>query len=295
MNSPQYLLYLSHSWLPEHVDANIALWDQLHADCCFLADDNRLENPPYFVSRIEYLIRRADCFVAFVPPSRGSASHAGLSPYVLFEIALADRAGIPSLVIADSAVPLDAVPPTARCLPLDLARLMDTGQTAWDPVQAWLAGIVAAKRPKEGIASDVAAVLVSESDHLTLRTIEATLRREGYARVNAITTAGQDVEVRRMLQEADVLVADVGVSSLWDRYGMAHALAVPTIRCAAPGAALPSLTGGHPQGYDQDVIRWSSATELDAEVTRRVRSIRGSQILVDSREEGREFFERRRQ
>ena len=42
MDVNQYLLYLSHSWLSNHVDLNIALWDHLWAQCRFLVDHNEL-------------------------------------------------------------------------------------------------------------------------------------------------------------------------------------------------------------------------------------------------------------
>ena len=91
---------------------------------------------------------------------------------------------------------------------------------------------------KERVANNSAAILLPESDASTLQTVQACMSREGYADIHAITAERRDIEVEQLLSKADVLVADVGAPSLWDRYGMAHALAVPTIRCAVPGAEL---------------------------------------------------------
>jgi hypothetical protein len=83
--------------------------------------------------------------------------------------------------------------------------------------------------------------------------------------------------------------------SLWDVYGVAHSLAVPTIRFTwSSAASLPAVLQGHPEGYDRDVIRCSAMGELAEAIGARARAIRLPRVIVDSREEGREYFERRR-
>ena len=304
MDQKQYLLYLSHSWQAEHVDLNIALWDHLWAECRFLVDDNALENPPYFVSRIEDLIRRSDCFVAFAPPA-STSTDTNISPYVLFEIALAERARLPRLVIVDHRVPIEelfAPSPSLTVLRAHFGELQDGGSDrTWNAVRTWLATVTDAAPPKPDLESHRAAVLVSEGAAQDQRVdaIQTCLRQDGYTDVHDLRTLASDVDLLRRLQQTDLLVADVGAMTVWDRYGLAHAMAVPTVRFAmtASGAgdgALPAVLRGHAQGYDRDVVRASSDAALVSAISAHARAIRLPRVVVDSREEGCEYFERRR-
>ena len=303
MDTRQQLLYFCHSWFPEHVDLNIAIWEHLWAECRFLVDHNEAADPPYFVSRIEDLIGRADCLVAFVPPPPGRHGEAAgeVSPYVLFEIALAERAGIPRLVVVDQHVRMNWVvdePPSVRCLSVDFAALANGSDAiTWRHLSNWLAAVGSGLDPQDRVESRRATLLIPPgSERSELReAIEGCLRREGYLDV-ACLPCSSDVDAVRRLRHTDLLVADVGSPSLWDWYAMAHALAVPTIRyAAAEGASVPAILRGYEAGFEQDIVRSTSLAQLTAEVGLRARAILAPRVFIDSREEGIAYFERRRQ
>jgi hypothetical protein len=311
MDRPQYTLYFSHSWLPEHVDLNLAFWDHLWADCLLLVDENEREDPPYFVCRIETLIRRSDLFIAvLVPPDgrhgrRGTAGAHQVSPFVLFEIALAERAHVPRLIVYDTGSRFEPRPTESRnvrYLPLSFHGL-DWGRAdnVWADVAEWLGTVTAAAKPQFPRRSRSAAVLLPDGPDRSdaIHTARATLQAEGYGEVADLATASNDQEILALLRSVDLLVADVGSETIWDIYGLAHSLAVPTVRIlrgAEPGTSrrLPAILRGHAEGYDRDLARWSTLAELGSAIAARAQAIRQVRVEIDTREEGKEYFERRR-
>ena len=100
----RFAVYFSHSWRPNDVDLNVRVWEELAADCELLVDepDEPGANPPYYINRIEELLQRADLFVSVLTHREpragdftGEDANLRCSPYSLFEIRLAQRAGLP--------------------------------------------------------------------------------------------------------------------------------------------------------------------------------------------------------
>src|ERR1039458_6718890 len=104
----RFAVYFSHSWRPRDVELNLQIWQELAPDCTLLVDvpEEPGADPPYYINRIEELLRRTDLFVSVLtyrepragelPPATGTLR---CSPYSLFEIRLAERADIPRLVL----------------------------------------------------------------------------------------------------------------------------------------------------------------------------------------------------
>jgi len=59
-------VYFSQSWWPRDVDLNLRVWSEFAPTCELLVDEpeDPSADPPYYVSRIEELLRRADLFLA---------------------------------------------------------------------------------------------------------------------------------------------------------------------------------------------------------------------------------------
>jgi hypothetical protein len=57
--------YCSHSWRPRDVNLNLHVWEELASDCELLVGvpDEPGANPPYYINRIEELLRRWDLFL----------------------------------------------------------------------------------------------------------------------------------------------------------------------------------------------------------------------------------------
>ena len=104
----RFSLYFSHSWRPRDVNLNVNVWEALCSECELLVDapEEPGADPPYYINRIEELLRRSDLFVSvltFREPRDGDFTAADTklrcSPYSLFEIRLAERADIPRLIL----------------------------------------------------------------------------------------------------------------------------------------------------------------------------------------------------
>ena len=296
MDRPQYTLYLSHSWLPELVALNMAVWDLLWEDTRLLVDDNRDENPPFYVNRIEHLVRESDLFLAVVAQAAGA-----ISPYVTFEIELAQRAGLPSLILYDDALDVRLAGSARRQIEhvsFDSRNIGDIAARVGPDLSEWLQGITSAGSPRPHRQSERATVLLPsfhDGARVTAAISEA-LESANYSQIQSIEPGASDVEILDHLRASDLLVTDVSESSVWDSYGMAHALALPTIRLhrgPVNPASLPRLLCNGAVGFHDDVQPWSTADEAASLVGDRARSNRQPMIEVDDRDEGYQYFRHR--
>lgn len=60
----RFAVYFSHSWHARDVELNLQVWKELATDCALLVDrpDEPGADPPYYINRIEELLRRTDLF-----------------------------------------------------------------------------------------------------------------------------------------------------------------------------------------------------------------------------------------
>src|SRR3954451_22245419 len=93
-------VYFSQSWRPRDVDLNVRVWNEFSPYCELLVDDpeDSSAEPPYYINRIEELLQRADVFLG-VLTYRAQDSGLRCSPYMLFEIRLAERVDLPRLIL----------------------------------------------------------------------------------------------------------------------------------------------------------------------------------------------------
>src|SRR4051794_40120415 len=93
-------VYFSQSWRPLDVDLNVQVWSELAPTHELLVDEpeDASAEPPYYINRIEELLQRADVFLA-VLTYRPQKQGLQCSPYMVFEIRLAERVAMPRLVL----------------------------------------------------------------------------------------------------------------------------------------------------------------------------------------------------
>jgi TIR domain-containing protein len=307
----RHSLYFSHSWKPSDVDINVTIWDAIGERCELLVDRNPdpTTKPPWYVNRLEEYIRRSDLFLAALPfrnsrveDPRYPDEKVRCSPWSLFEVRLAERARKPRLVIYDSRTHFQPGTETSkqvRYLPYNLEDLRgNRGRYIRDELVDWLDEVDKVIPARTFRPNQKATLLVPEAADRD-RIVEAAtkgLEAADFIEVAIITATHTDVEVLNHLYASGLLVAELGSGPLWDAYGMAHALFLPTVRLMRSGdgygTEVPIILRGHPGGYQQDLVRWTTYEELQTEVARHAAAMRDTRHPIASFEEGRQHFQR---
>jgi hypothetical protein len=294
--------YFSHSW-KTHLPLNLAVWRRLHHSCHLLIDkpvqQTRDSTPPYFISRIESLLRSSDVFVACLPktdpPSQAAPSGdpgdwgVRCSPYILFEIRLAERADLPRFILYDPKTGFrpPAIPRPHACYVagrLDEVSLrvekQDEDATLAE-LDRWLAWLGQNLRP--GLDRDQfrCGLLLGEgAEFAPLRgVVTEAVSRAGFDDPVDLTRGFRhDADLLQTLRSLRLLVVDVAPPSALSLYHLAHALLVPCIRLhsrarAEAGDDLPWVLRGHPAGYQQDLLGCAESEALSAGVCRRAAAV----------------------
>lgn len=304
-------LYFSHSWRPSDVDINVTIWDTIWERCELLVDRNPdpAVKPPWYVNRLEEYIRRSDLFLAALPfrdsrveDPQYPDEKVRCSPWSLFEVRLAERARKPRLVIYDSRThfqPGTERSKQVRYLPYNLEDLHGSrGRYIRDELVDWLDEVDKAIPPRTFRPNQKATLLVPDGvdrDRIVAAASKG-LEAADFIDIAVITRTHTDVEVLNHLYASGLLVAELGSGPLWDVYGMAHALFLPTVRLMRstsgyPGE-VPIILRGHPGGYQEDLARWTTFDELQSAVTSHAAAMRDTRHPINSREEGRQHFQR---
>jgi len=248
-------------------------------------------NPPYYINRIEELLRRADLFVSVLTqrePGPGDFPAGGsrlrCSPYSLFEIRLAERADIPRLVLYERSTGFK--PPRVQrsweaYVPFDRGTHDDRPeQSQWTKVvepkiRQWQDWTADHRKPASYEQSTQAMILVDDHAQESLRgVLEDCVRDAGYEPDHCDVERVGSGAALRQVREAGLVIHDFSTASsrLTQVYAAAHALGIPTIRLLAQGeeTALPWLIEGEPGGYHLDLVRWRSLDEVAPLVRPRV-------------------------
>ena len=304
----QVSAYFSHSWGALNLPINLMLWQALAADCHLLIDQpDPVAEPsqPYFISRIESVMRQADVFVGCVPrlpveKQRPAVREAVgdwrfhlCSPFILFELRLAERGDLPRFVLYDRASrfqPPAMTSPHVRYVGRDfqeLQALIEGGgqdQSLVQELEQWLGWVTTNYTPRRTTPSGRAAYLLGDTAgaaELRSAVIEA-VDTGGFERPQALDHVFHtDAELYVNLRSLGLLVVDVGRPELWPLYHAAHSLMVPTVRVHSgfnsdPGAtdcALPLLLRGHPAGYQKDLLPGATAEPIFERLQDRAKAV----------------------
>lgn len=275
-------VYFSQSWWPRDVDLNLRVWSEFAPTCELLVDEpeDPSADPPYYVSRIEELLRRADLFLAVLTYRPKEAARC--SPYMLFEIRLAERVDLPRLVMYERNTrfhpPLNPRP--WECyVPFERSAresLMD--DSAWEKAQlprvrAWKEWGAEHRLPAGYEQSTAAALLLDGAvDAGAVDAVRPVLETK-YDRILECDPARQGSDaIIRNLREAG-LVAAFDLSS--GLYTAAHMAGVPAIRMVhgQPGTPLPWIVRFGPGGYEEDIVYWTGPESLTGLVKPRVEAM----------------------
>jgi len=313
-SADKFAVYGSHSWRPGDVDLNRLVWSEIAKASELLVDvpDDSAADPPYYISRIEELLRRSDLFVSVLPhrteadrPTGGS-DVLQCSVYALFEIRLVERFNLPRLVLYEQSTgfrPPPRVRPSECYVPFVRGRgEVLPEQSNWRKViqpkiQQWLEWINDHRRPASYEQSTNALVLMPPglADDGTCEALESALREAGYDAGRLDPRRHGNTQAFRMLHEAGLIVADVGGADAptAELYAAAHSLCIPAIRVLDENARLPWILQGHPGGYQHDIVRWTEGAQLAEPIVPRARAMfRLSRALDD--ESARRYFESKR-
>lgn len=309
------VVYFSHSWKHEDTPLNLAVWSRLAPKCRLLIDrppltENALHQP-YYISRIEALLRRSDLFACCLPSlprekwketthdDRGDHRFGRLSPYILFEIRLAERAGIPRLVVYDIESgfrPPALIPSHSLYLPLRFAEqraAIESGDEVYSidhPIDGWLATVQQFRHPAVERGGLIAGTLCSEGtpSRDLAQPVREALFGAGIDEVVPVSAGvTNDASLSERLRSLDLLVADIECSEAETFYSSAHAHFVPTIRLFRNGGPqtaqdLPFILRGHPAGYQEDMLpAFPDDDVLEKIRERAAATIRSGDTIVD--------------
>ena len=299
-------VYFSHSWHARDVELNLQVWKELVSECALLVDvpEEPGADPPYYINRIEELLRRADLFVCVLayrepPPGELTAEGGSLrcSAYSLFEVRLAERADIPRLVLYELRTGFRP-PRTVRPWEEYIAFTCGTKERRiesqrWTTVilarvQQWKAWVLSHRRPQSYELSRSAAILVSTPLYERVSDVLQTeLQASGYEMVRCDPERQRSSDVFRNLREAGLVMAEFGTidSGIGQVYAAAHGLGLPAIRkmtTATGTPGLPWILKGDSGGFEKDIVSWSQPGDLAAQLEPRISAMdRLSEALSD--------------
>ena len=302
--------YFSHSWKPAHLPLNLAVWERLSKRCHLLIDQPvqtiRETSPPWYINRIEALLRRSDVFVACMPPTDrapnetlGGDWRLRCSPYLLFEIRMAERADLPRFIVYDRESRFQPGPRRGRTpgispaasasCPHGLSKTTSTERSAISSTSGllgWSATSPLAMSPTIFNGGSRGPPPRRETVRELVRESVSALDLE--APVDPTEGMRRDSELSELLRSLSFLVVDVSDAALLPMYNFAHALMVPCIRLhevddGKSDVHLPSILRGHPAGYQLDTIDLNAGEVPIAEgITRRATAdIQGATAIRD--------------
>jgi len=320
-----FATYFSHSWRTRDVDLNVEIWRQISSACKLLVDlpAASATDPPYYINRIEELLRSSDVFVG-VLAARDAPAEPGApretdgalrcSAYALFEIRLAERFSLPRLVLYERSTGFR--PPGRnredevylafdRALNTPLPERRQRDQVARE-VHTWLQTVTDSHRPKS-YQPETSALIVLPDDLVGAAegkaALEGTLRQAGYDPLVVDANRIGNARAFSLLGRAGLVVTDVGPTSdqaVLQVVVAAHARGIPAIRTlrrnASPPvsqAELPWMLRDHPGGYQHDIVLWTSPDELATSVEPRARAMFDVVRVLDAEEAATHFQSKR--
>jgi TIR domain len=302
----RFAIYISHSWRPRDVDLNLQVWHELKDDCELLVDvpEQPGANPPYYINRIEELLRRTDLFLSiltFREPRDGDFTsedaYLKCSPFSLFEIRLAERADIPRLILFERSTGFRP-PRTVRAgesyIPFDrgfgdrLPEQRQWSRVIQSKIQQWKTWASDHRKPTSYEQSTDAALIGMSDNDESYNIVQRCVRDGGYEPLICEPEHMRSSESMRALREAGLVVAELSTHEprAQQLYAAAHAQGLPAIRMlrsASDKIEVPWILKGDPGGYHLDIVAWHKTAELPAILTPRILSMfRLSPALPDA-------------
>ncbi|MEQ1826285.1 MAG: toll/interleukin-1 receptor domain-containing protein [Pirellula sp.] len=278
--------YFCHPW-KTHVSVNLAMWQAMSADCNLVIDRPTIfegSDPPFYINRIESLFQQTDIFVACLPFQQQPMGEQ-CSQFALFEIRMAERAGLTRFVLYDPRTrfqPPKYVGMDSRYVPCRIdelsAQLSSNARLTFvDLFKNWLSWVILSKRPRVERTSFESGILVSSSKTKKgLRTaIQKGMREAGFGTpIDLENDPNGDSDLLEILRSLRLLVVDLSDPKLLPIYHLAHALSIPCLRLHQNDNKLhdnhlPSILRGHTEGYHKDIIRIGSGDQFVKAISER--------------------------
>jgi hypothetical protein len=273
-------VYFSQSWRPRDLDLNVRVWGEFAPTCELLVDEpeDPAANPLSYVNRIEELLQRADLFLP-VLTYRPRDTGPRCSPYMLFEIQLAERVDLPRLILYERKTgfrPPQNPRPWECYVPFERAEnesLMD--DSAWEKtilphVRSWIEWGARHRLPAGYEQPTAAALLLDGAVDAAAVSAVRPMLEEHYDRLPEVDPArlGSDGTIHSLRESGLVAAFDVACPL----YVAAHIAGLPAIRMVRgeAGAPLPWILRTGPGGYEEDIVYWTHPDSLSAQVEPRV-------------------------
>jgi hypothetical protein len=308
--SEKFGVYFSHSWRPRDVDLNMLVWEEIAKWCELLVDvpDKSGVEAPYYINRIEELLRRSDLFLCVLThrdaPAGDGEGDAALrcSAYSVFEIRLAERFDIPKLILYERKTGFrspkwsragDAYIPFDRAAPETVPDKRQWRSIA-EEIRKWVQWMVEHLKPLIYEQSYVAVSLYPETapDYAeVIYSFRETLLAAGYEQIEPLASVSNNTSAFRILRQAGLVVAQLHTEDPISEQlcTVAHAKCIPAIRMRRGGERLPWLLQGHPGGYQHDIVDWNKPADLAPLIKLRAESMfRISHAFSD--EKARDYF-----
>lgn len=314
--------YFSHSWSPADLPVNLHLWHLVSSSCHLLIDKpqpSSEDKRPYFISRIESVLRRADVFITCLPTlpqekqktrnpaATGDWRYHLCSPYILFELRLAERLDLPRIVLYDRQSrfqpPVNPAP-HVRYIGRrfdELHALLASGRTDETleiEIRQWLDWLERTHSPRvDPVSNRAAYLLADDTDPDTTSALIEAVDAEGFERPEPLDKLFHtDAELYHTLRSLALLCVDVSRPEHLPLYHAAHSLMVPTIRLTRqdlptdrtppPDTTLPLLLRGHPAGYQNDLISTGQTAQIFTRLQDRSRALSSNTHPIIGMENG---------
>lgn len=290
--------YFVHKWSEKYLAINCMIWREVSEYCNLLIDQpepSSESDRPYYISRLEYLMRHADVMVGCVPGEdeelrinlglHGDFALRNCSPYILFELRLAERLDLPRFILYDRKTglrPPRGGSPHVRYVERNFDEMQDLLSSGKPDaalsheIYSWIQWVIANRSPAPWTIPHRTAFLMGTGSKIGLDSdaVGNAFLETGFEKPESLARLFRtDSELLEVLRSIGLLVVDVASPEVQPLIYAAHALMVPTIRLSSVASIenhdeLPLILRGHPAGYQNDLVAYGDADSDSKMVTR---------------------------
>lgn len=310
--------YFSHSYRYEDRDVNLFFWHLFSGHGFYFSVDPKSER--LYVSHLERLLRRSDCFVAVVTrrkqetslsldlPSEITVLPWTHSPFIYFENCLAIRALKPRLIFVEEGLDANLFRGKGEVhfFERDLLDKRRNAFSGW--IQGFAHKVRAYKHYRDQVweprrtASLMLTSSSTERQGYTPEVIELAknvLKAGGYrVQSDLDPNINSDAQLALDLDQLDLLISEIRPPFVTlEALAFAHARFIPTLRVCwlAPGETradvqLPAILREYETEDIDPIIAWSAPDELALGIARRLQKFEQARLLLDDDEKGGRYF-----